>query len=476
MNSTRREFIGGALAACAAPGVVVGAESRPNLVFGVLTDVHIGGRKGTAEVLKRTLEWFAQNRVDAVLCAGDVAHSGRISQLQVFADAWQHAFPNSRGIDGGKVDLMMSTGNHEFPSWKGCWSNMTAEQLRKESFPYDDNPQRVWDRLFGIKWEQTWRHEVKGYTFIGSQWSFTPPIEQYMNEHGKELDPKKPFFYCQHPHPQGTCHGSYAGSSDRGQSTRAFANYPNAVCFTGHSHCSIVDERTVWQGNFTSIGAGCMHEGGGSFSYDNVSAKWHPSFKKRIMAPIEDPEAWGGDPLGGCCELVEVFDDHLIVHRHSTMFGCPLGRPWIVPLPAQKGGPFDFAARAKTLPVPQFPKGAKVELEVCSKGHPYEGVAFKGVPCLYVKFPHALTKGEDGRVFDYLVTASVKGQPVAKAKLFAAGCTRPERRADVPGEYLFALKDLPAGKPVVVTAVPRNCFAKEGAPISSVPHMMPAAT
>jgi hypothetical protein len=477
---SRRGFIGGALAAAAAPRLVVGQGSRPNLVLGVVSDVHIGGRKGTAEAIKKTFAWFEANRVDAILCSGDIAHSGLISQLKAFADAWHSTFPNGKCSDGRPVELLIATGNHEFPSWPGRWKGFSREQLLKDSFQFEDNPKRIWDSFFGLKWEPFWRREVKGYTFFGAQWNaiwkdgkFNTALEDYMKEQAKSMDMSRPFFFTQHPHPRGTCHGRFSGCADGGAATRALSAFPNAISITGHSHCAITDERTVWQGAFTSIGAGCMHEGGSPFIYDNISARWHPNFKQKLMAPYFDPEAWGGDPGGGACELFEVYDDHLIVHRHSVPYGTPLGKPWTVPIPAKKGSLYDFASRAKNTLAPQFPDGAKVKIDVCAEGHPHEGVGHKGEPCICVTFPRAKTMSDGGRVFAYLVEASVRGKPVAKSLILANVCTRPEEEGNIDGECLISLKSLPAGQPVVVSVVPRNSFDQAGRPIVSAPHKMP---
>ena len=481
MNSvSRRGFIGGALAATAAPRLVVGRESRPNLVLGVVSDVHIGGRKGTDKAIMKTFSWFEANRVDAVLCSGDIAHSGLISQLKVFADAWHAAFPNGKCSDGRPVELIIATGNHEFPSWPGRWKSFSRDQLLKDSFPFEDNPKRIWREFFDLEWSPFWRREVKGYTFIGAHWNaiwkdgkFNTALEDYMKTQAKSIDMSRPFFFTQHPHPNGTCHGRFSGCGDAGSATRALSVFPNAIAISGHSHCTITDERTVWQGSFTSIGAGCMHEGASPFFYDNISARWHPNFKQKMMAPYFDPEAWGGDPAGGACELIEVYDDHLVVHRQSVPYGVPLGKPWTVPIPAKKGSLYDFASRAAKTVAPQFPAGAKVKIDVCPEGHPHEGVGHKGEPCICATFPRAKTMCEGGRVFEYRVEASVRGKVVAKSLLFANGCTRPESEGDVEGECLISLKSLPAGEPVVVSVVPRNSFDQAGRPIASAPHKMP---
>ena len=474
---SRRGFVGSALAlgvygAWGATRPTIGAVlgAVPKLRFGVVSDVHIGGKPDAVETLEKVLKWFAAENVDAVLCAGDIAHSGLIPELEGFAAVWHRVFPGGRAADGRKVELMIATGNHDVDAWGGRWKNFTEEQMLAQRFCYKDNPEKTWQRLFGQKWELIWRREVKGYTFIGSQWSsLKPPIEDYFKRHAAELRGDRPFFYCQHAHPKGTCHGAYSMGDDRGESVRALAPFPNAVAFTGHSHCAISDERTVWQGAFTSIGAGCLHEGAGGFKYDNVTASWHPSYRTKLMASMADPQSWGGDAKGGGCELVEVFDDHIVVHRQSVVFGRPIGPKWIVTLPSKVNGKFDFAKRTvrrrNNGAIPQFAADAKISATFCPSGHALEGVSFRGKPCIYVTFPCARTvKGS--RVFDYTVEAIADGMaaPVVR-KIIAAGFAYPEEDADILGECLFSETELPRDKPIRFTVTPRDCFGLAGKPL-----------
>ena len=468
MTVARREFVGGALA-FGAYGALGAARPTPRLTFGVMSDIHIGGKPDAMETLEKVLRWFAGRNVDAVLCTGDIAHSGLIGELEKFAAAWYRVFPDGRAADGHRVELMISTGNHDVDAWGGRWSKFTEGQMLAQRFRYRDNPEKTWRRLFGQKWEVIWRREVKGYTFIGSQWSsLKPPIEAYMKENAATFDPAKPFFYCQHEHPMGTCHGYISKSGNREEVVRALSAFPNAVAFTGHSHLAISDERAVWQGAFTSIGAGCIHEGASGFGYDNVSAFWHPSGRKNLMASMADPKTWGGDAKGGGCELVEVFDDHLVVHRQSVVFGRPIGPAWTVPIPARKDGPFGFAERTAQRKareaIPQFAADAKISAEFCPQGHVLESAVHKGEPCIYVTFPRAKTvKGS--RVFDYTVEACADGgRPIAR-KLIAAGFAYPEEYADIPGECLFSANELPIDKPIRFTVTPRDCFGLSGKPL-----------
>ncbi len=467
MGVSRRTFVGGALAAFGGGAFGARRDAKPRLTFGVVSDVHIGGKPDAMATLEKVLLWFASKNVDAVLCPGDIAHSGLISDLEKFAAAWYKVFPDGKRADGQKVELMISTGNHDVDAWGGRWKKFTEEQMDAQRFNWKDNPQKTWQRLFGQDWSLIWRREVKGYTFIGSQWSsLKPPIEAYMRKNADTFDPAKPFFYCQHEHPKGTCHGSYSTGNDRGESVRALSPFPNAVAITGHSHCAISDERTVWQGAFTSIGAGCMHEGAGGFNYDNVTACWHPSYRTKLMTSMADPQAWGGDAKGGGCELVEVYDGHLVVHRQSVTFGKPIGPAFIVPLPAEEGGPLDFARRTAGRMAPQFAADTKVTATFCPNGHALEGVGHKGEPCVHVAFPRAKTV--DGcRVFDYVVKVHADDMAApAVHEIIAAGFAYPEDCADLPGECLLPVEQLPTGKTVRISVTPRDCFGLAGRPIA----------
>ena len=464
---TRRSFIGGAVSAFGTMALPsFGGDNRPIMTFGVVSDVHIGGRKEAPERLEFALRWLKGRNVDAVLCPGDIAHSGLKSQFEKFASVWQGVFPGSRDARGRKVELMVSTGNHDVaPEWTK--KGKSAEWCRENLMETAEDFNRIWPRLFGESFEIAWRKEVKGIVFLGTQWtSLKPDVESFVRAQSATIDRTRPFFYCQHEHPRGTCHGSFGCGFDDGRSVRALSPFPNAVAITGHSHCTLADERSVWQGAFTSIGAGCTHEGGMSFDYDNCSAFWHPNSKTKLMGPLNDPAAWSGDPQGGCFEFIEVFADHLVVHRRSSVVNGPIGPDWIVPIPARKDGPFDFAVRKQKRLAPQFAANAALKVEVCPLGHSLESNARKGEPCVYLAFPCANAECS-ARVFDYVVTADSGGKEVARRTVFAPGGTHPLTCANVPGECLFSLKELSGAKVVKFTVVPRECFGNSGRPLLS---------
>ena len=160
---SRRGFVGGALAFGALGGprfVAAKDETKPSLRFGVVSDIHIGGKPDAEAQVEKVLRWFSGKNVDAVLCPGDIAHSGLIGELEKFAAVWHKVFPGGRAADGRKVELMISTGNHDVDAWGGRWNKFSEEQMLAQRFCYKDNPEKTWQRLFGQKWEIVWRLEA----------------------------------------------------------------------------------------------------------------------------------------------------------------------------------------------------------------------------------------------------------------------------------------------------------------------------
>ena len=441
--------------------VAMADADKPLLTFGVVSDPHIGAKAEAPLFLENALRRLAARNVDAVLCPGDIAHSGLISEMEEFADVWNRVFPDGRGPDGGKVELLLVTGNHDIDAWPGRWDGFSEEELRKKRFYHGNNPEKTWRRLFGQKWEPVWRHEIKGFTFLGVQWrTVGSTVETFVAEAATALDPGKPLFYVQHPHPKETCHGTYSNGDDFGEAKRALTPFPNAVAVSGHSHCAISDERTVWQGSFTSIGAGCTQDHGlPILQYDNASAPWHRSWKEKTMAPLSNKA--NGRDAGGCFEYVEVFADHIVVHRLSVTFDEPIGPAWVIPIPAREGGPLEFSRRAAEGTPPQFPADAILSVEFCPMGHPLEGAGHRGEPCIAVTFPCAENVGGH-RVFDYEIRAQSDDGGMVVRRIMSPGFAFPENHANLPGTCLFLPSELPVGQLIRFIAIPRDCFGCEG--------------
>jgi len=458
-NLSRRGFLGGLCAGLG--GLLLPAdafgEGTPQMKLGVVTDVHVSGSWNQEKYIERAFRWFAAQGVDAVMVPGDIAHSGLIRELKSFAAIWNKVFPGDRGPDGRHVEKLFVTGNHDLEAW---WVKGEDAWRTQNVFNHRDNPQKLWRELFHEDYQLIWKKVVKGYVFIGSQWpckDLKPPVEQWFKDHAKELDPTKPFFYTQHAHPRGTC-GDGKISYDDGTATRALSPFPNAVAITGHSHQTIVDESSVWQGAFTSINAGCLRAGDNDRwgVYDSTYPFYSAKKKENRMRPLPAEE-------GRCGLLVDIFDDHLVVHRRSFEYDTTLGEAWCVALPAAKGGKYDPKRQHAEDAGPVFAADAKVEVERCAVT-PKEiaGPALEGKPCVRVKIPHPKAARPGSRVYDFSVEMLVDGKPTLKRLVLANGYNVPAALSDRVSNCLFDIGEIPAQGQVTFRVTPRTSFGTPG--------------
>lgn len=382
---TRRFFIGGA-AGCFALGpsriFASAAEStgKALLTFGVVSDVHIALAKGgnsiakayTTETFKATLARFRDAGVDAVVIAGDIAQHGLVPEMAETAKAWYEIFPDDRAPDGRKVERVFVTGNHDNGAGRAKRIYSDAKDIKENLLSLDYK--KWWDRIWHEEWQNSFMKEVKGYRFAGFNWmigdcrgseeKFNLEIADWYAKHGKSFDPSKPFFHVQHPHPKGTVHGEKVWGQDIGMSTKALMAHPNAIAFSGHSHISITDERSIWQGGFTSIGCGTLRNVSlavpGACS---VSGGYENGKTPAKMPEVDAAKAMRIVERFNCRQeqLVRVYGDSVRFSRREAISGESYGPDLVMPLPAAEHRPFDFKMREAKAMAPEFPAGAVLE-------------------------------------------------------------------------------------------------------------------
>ena len=298
-NISRRWFIGG-LASFGAFGgnrifrAHAGTFSggKPNLTFGVVSDVHVrlaasreGFDKGhDTSTFIHTLEWFRAQGVDAVMIVGDIADKGLVDELQYVADAWFKVFPNDKAPDGRHVQRLFVYGNHDYEGfgYGGYAKKLWPDETERVQHVLRANQKANWEKIFNEPFAPIMNWEVNGYTFVGGQWTADKcrgkeetgiaGVEEFFAANRNLLDPKKPFFYFQHPHPKDTCYGNWAWGHDDGRATRALSAFPNAIAFSGHSHTTLTHDQSIWQGAFTSLGTSSLRYTGASSSTTSRSA------------------------------------------------------------------------------------------------------------------------------------------------------------------------------------------------------------
>ena len=474
---TRRAFIGqGAFAFLAAAGMghrAFGATGTARLRFGALSDIHIRRGKGSCDIFEKALTYFRDQKVDAVLIAGDLADSGLDSQLRRVGETWRRVFPDDRRPDGEHVEKIFVTGNHDFEGWRyGAARKFGITKEKDGNDILSLHMAEGWKRAFDEDYAPMYVKTVKGYKFVGVHYDpdggyhKEGAIAAFLESHRDELAGSKPFFYTQHFHPQGTCSAPWAWGEDKGYSTAALSVFPNAVSFTGHSHTPITDDRTLWRGAFTSVGTASLRFLV-LFGGRENSSIWG---EKGLDLHQQMPALTGRDAQQG--QLVTVYDDRIVLERRDFANDLPAAPDWIVPLPAHASS---FAERAKEAPVPEFSAGAEVTVERI-KG---KNRANEETEQFVVSFPNVKGLAGGAHAFDFQVT--VEAEEVDRPKIWVT------KRVYSPHFYwaaekdddtvtcVFACSELPApnkvpterGRRFRFAVAPANSFGGHGKAIRS---------
>lgn len=433
LDLSRRSFLGGALslgalAGCRAFRAPAGAfaQDQARLVLGVVSDIHVDAgagdfRKfGDTVAFEKTLRFFDAQGVDGVVLAGDMADNGMLNQLERVGEAWFRVFPKGRSTrDGRRVEQLFVYGNHDLEGQ--TYDKFDVRFFHKPSFEAGQirhDPAGAWRKVFREDYAPIWLKTVKGYQFVGAQWSLgkdpwggIPEVEEWFKTHAAELDRTKPFFFIQHCHPNDTVYGADAWCPDKGYATRALAAFPNAVAFSGHSHTSLTDERSVWQGAFTSIATSSLRYGGAVDQYAQRQGM-----------------------------VARVYDDRLVLSRYDLMEDADsLGPDWVIPLPAAPRAAFGFETRKAQAVPPEFPAGAAPAIRKEKNG------LLLSIPC---------AAANATRAFRYEIAAGDK----IIATVYDVKYNRPRHLAGAPTLYL--VKEPVAPESLRVT--PLDSFGNRG--------------
>ena len=269
----RREFLLGAGAFGAASAALpakgggrpsASAAEEPALRLGVVSDIHLTDDASRSD-FRKALRMFDGRRADAVLCTGDLADHGLVSQLRRVAETWNEVFPGMRRSDGGRVERLFHYGDHDT-----CLNARARKRfvydlgLRGEYIP-EVGPDRVWEEVFGEKYSPIVHRRVNGYDFVMSHFrrgpldvnpvgNNVPGLEEFLEKLGLPGD--RPFFYMQHRVFNGTIERE--GCDDRrcwddGTTTAILSKYPNCIALCGHGHIPATNETSLWRGAFTAI-------------------------------------------------------------------------------------------------------------------------------------------------------------------------------------------------------------------------------
>ncbi len=487
----RREFLGVAAAFGAAgdarpatPGLARDlGEAR--LRVGIVSDIHITNRtpgaRDSHEYFVKALRFFDAEKVDAVLVAGDLFTSGRIRELELVAWAWNQVFPNDTAADGRHVERLFVTGNHDLDDWTyHLAKNETLEQkatrVKDEMFSF--HRQETWKRLFGEDYAPYYAKTVKGYTFIMRHWPSRFLHEQSaareaLVEWGPKVARDKVFFYCQHEPVADTVNATWLLDGERSTedqenpplARKALDAYPNCICLTGHSHCSLADERSIWQGTFTAVNCGCLvgwafsergRENGHDCDGTPEPVREMPTFDKTTVRHGM---------------LMTVYDNAVRFHRREFVKDGVLGPDWVVPL-ATAERPYAFEPRRAAAKAPRFAADAEVKVARIAKGRDRAGHEHAQVE---VAVPPVTSATGGDRAHDYSVRLEMRIADTVRVldekRVYSPKFMWAEADDCEPVRCRFAESALPKGRLLRFVVTPYSCWLRAGASISSPWHV-----
>ena len=265
--------------------------------------------------LKNALTVIKNNDVDMILYAGDISDLGTRFAFQTYMDAIDEVFGEDKPI----IQTIM--GNHDY------WHKSVFTAI---------NHRKAFQQIMG---QSPWTHYVvNGYHFIGvspdcgSMTAGYVIASQWLDEELQKAEADsngKPIFVMTHNQPLNTSYGS----EDWGDKTlnAVLEKHPNVINFSGHVHYSLLDERSVWQGEYTVI---------------NTQSLSYTELEKGKENGTIPPNA-AATPMG---YIMEFQEDEILLHRINFADGN-MGKEqktnmlWSFPLPYVNDGRYSFEAR-----------------------------------------------------------------------------------------------------------------------------------
>ncbi|MFJ5716049.1 metallophosphoesterase family protein [Neobacillus sp. NPDC093127] len=280
--------------------------SKPDLVFPVISDVHIQSSNNfNLDKFVSTLEQLNQAvpKQDAFVVVGDLTDNGYTLEYDKFFNAY-NVRKQTQAVS------MFAIGNHDY------WNGLSVA-----------NAQKLFLEKSGM--ESIYYHRIiKGYHFIVlgtedglTEGTFSVSQIGWLAERLKQAnadDPDMPIFVFHHQPIKGTIYGSEWGfSKNRDLFYDTLKAYPQVISFSGHTHYPLDDPRIIHQKDFTSIGT------------STGAYLWLDS--GRIQGEV--PE--GADILNQAL-IVEVHKNKVILKRRDIHNNDWTGEPFELNYPAKK--------------------------------------------------------------------------------------------------------------------------------------------
>ena len=358
-------------------------EYTPIVRFAVASDIHIRQNNGmnSKTQLEKLFNGAYQfsfddetnsgyNKLDGIFVVGDAVNSGiENSWGDEYGDYFSYV--NQNTVPGTVARTVM--GNHEldavvkygvdngFTDVKGWTDENIAKATErfktKSGYDSEDAHIEINDYHFiFVSMDKYGSSTGTDYEFV-SEGKRTWLKQQLDLALADDATGEKPIFVFQHVHPQNTVEGSSGGDK---YVRELLDDYPNVVDFSGHTHRTITDPRSIWQETFTAINTGSM-------AYLGHPITNHPTYNGKAVQAFDDSGEWyvadeeHAERDGGLFYICEVDANNVMrIFIYDTFSGSVFGSPMIVDSFGDPTG-FDYKAyRSNYSLAPKFSTDAQI--------------------------------------------------------------------------------------------------------------------
>lgn len=428
------------------PAMLFAKREEPLLRAGVISNVNITAKASPMDsVFKKSLEYFYNEGVDAVVIAGDFLTNGTEDELSKVADIWFSVFPEDKGLKGKHVERIFIYGNQEMEghTGKAALKRYSPEYL--EVFNIASRRAELWVKYFHEPFKPHYRKEVNGYVFLASHYDNTTDVSamtEFFAAQQKSLPAiDKPIFYVQH--------------RDFQKKDPILSHYPNLICLSGSSSMTLTDEKTIWQSAYTFVSTASLNQVTCRDGRENTD------MPAGYVSQMPKNRLWHGHQA----MLMSVYNDRVELDRYDFHSEESLG-VWSIPTDVSQR-PYNWGTRRLDgmYKTPVFPKGSVVEA-VRKKDKNRNGAKVKQI---HLTFPSSISQKDRPRAFDYKVSVELmSSETVLTKRVYSLLFYLCEARDSEKGAACrFAESELPKGAPFRFVVRPVDSFENEGEPIYS---------
>ena len=221
--------------------------NKSKIKIALISDIHIcpyifvnKNYKTYSKNFKQALKVLKKQNVDIIIIAGDIGDGNLLGSYIQYNYILNSVYSNKKPI----MNLIM--GNHDYYGIPkpNKLSQRIFEFFTKEK-PFNH---KIINGFHFINWSPDNGDLSKDKTYSAKKNWAEEQIKIALND-----NPSKPIFIITHTGPIFTSYGTYEYNNGNFYLKTLFNNYENIISISGHSHASLMEETSIYQGYFTGI-------------------------------------------------------------------------------------------------------------------------------------------------------------------------------------------------------------------------------